>query len=87
MKKNKWIIIFVISIVILGFSNQGEKIMGLEREKENLLKEKAAIEKEVAVLKKEITYLNDNDNIAAVARENLSMIFPSETLFIKVQDK
>ena len=86
MKKVKWFIVCITLITFLGFADQGQKIIALGLEKEALMQEEKQIAKEVDALKTEIALLEDPSYIEILARENLGMIYPNETLFVKTQN-
>lgn len=88
MKRRFFIFLFVMAYVLFNFGRQYYRIHQLNGEIDGYLNHKMALAQEQKLLQEEINLLNNNSYIERIAREDLGLIKPGETLIVpgKVDD-
>ena len=82
MKKRFFIFLFVVAYVIFNFGRQYYHILQMNGEIDGYLNHKMALAQEQKLLQEEIALLNDQSYIERIAREDLGLIKPGETLLV-----
>jgi len=88
IQKRFFVFLFVLSYVIFSFGRQFYRIHQLNAEIDGYENHKMALLQEEKLLQEEITLLNNQAYIERIAREELGLIKPGETLLVpgKVDD-
>ncbi len=83
LKKILVIVIVIVAIIILiGLMRQIASALSTDRRLNTLLEDVAEVEKENKNLKKELATAETYESVEEVARNNLNMSFPDETVII-----
>lgn len=84
--KKRFLILFcVLGYVVFSFGQQFYKIYSINNEISSCLNDKAALVQEQKGLEEEISLLQNKSYIERIAREDLGMIRPGETLLVPGQ--
>jgi len=82
VKKRFFLLFFIFSYVAICFGQQFYRINNIDKEIDNYLHEKNELIEERESLKAEIALLENESYIERIAREDLGLIKPGETLLV-----
>ncbi len=84
MEKIKWLIVCFLLVSVLGFGEQITKINNLNETLSQLQAAKESGAQETVDLQQEVEELENLSYVEILAREKLNMVYPGETLYVKV---
>jgi cell division protein FtsB len=82
VKKRFFVLFLVVGYVVISFGQQFSKINSIDKEINGYLQEKKVLAQEQKTLENEISLLQNKSYIERIAREDLGLIKPGETLLV-----